>query len=34
MIFTQAGFRDEAPRDNHREGWNESFDNLARLDLS
>jgi uncharacterized protein YndB with AHSA1/START domain len=34
MIFTHAGFRDEAPRDNHREGWNESFDNLARLDLS
>jgi uncharacterized protein YndB with AHSA1/START domain len=30
MIFTQSSFRDDASRDGHSEGWNQSFDNLAR----
>lgn len=31
MIFTQTDFRDETSRDNHRDGWSQSFDNFARL---
>jgi uncharacterized protein YndB with AHSA1/START domain len=30
MIFTHSGFRDDESRDGHDEGWNSSFDNLAR----
>ena len=30
MIFRQTGFGSVASRDGHRQGWNESFDKLAK----
>lgn len=31
VVMTNSGLRDERSRESHRDGWEESFDNLARL---
>jgi len=31
VVLTNRGLRDEASRESHREGWEGSFDNLARV---
>lgn len=31
MTFTQEPFVDESERDDHADGWNESFDKLERV---
>jgi uncharacterized protein YndB with AHSA1/START domain len=30
-VMTNRGLADEQSRESHRDGWEESFDNLARL---
>jgi uncharacterized protein YndB with AHSA1/START domain len=31
VVLTNRGLRDQASRESHREGWEGSFDNLARV---